>query len=324
MAARVFKNLYDTRWFAAIALLVVLFVPFDTVVVPHHLQSTLLQHVGVQHWFDYNPGVIGRIGLVLMTLLLCASFHILLSVNKIIPSKNFVGLLYTAILVAVWLPIFASFSDIFTGGFIVLGMYNLFHVEHAQNPILSIFNAAFCISLAVVLNLHALPFILLPFIALLLFRQALWNLWAAALAGLIIPQVLVSSVEFLLYDNISWLSMVFGFFADVELGVRHFVDFPIHWISMSPFLIIGLWGFLNRLGDKKIVIRKKSMLVFWMFSLAVILLFVNNAPLDILILFIALPSGFFIASSMKFLSERKLFIFLTDIGIITLIIFNFI
>jgi hypothetical protein len=221
-----------------------------------------------------------------------------------------------------WQPLFPGFINVISAALFFTAVYKMLSSEDAQMPILKVFDAAFFLSIAGIINLYLLPFMLLPFVALVLFRQSAWNLWAAAFTGLLLPHLFLAVIMLAVFDNIYYFSMYSTFFSSLDFNLNNFTEYPLHWICFSPVIFLSVFKMLTSLGDKKIIVRKKISLLIWTTVFSFFLLFIVEAPLTLLLLLILFPSGFYIASSLRFLAEKKLFILLTDISLPAVVIFN--
>lgn len=322
MIINLFKNLSDTRWFAAIAILLLMFIPFDYRFTNHDFSFTLLQDFKIESWFSTDPTLFLTIVIILFTILSASLFFFMLMGNKLIPSRNYSGLLFTIILIIVWHPDIISYSDLITLTFLLFGLFRVLNVEESANPQLAIFDSAFFICLACVLNVYLTPYILIPFLALLHFRVFYLRIWISALAGIFLPLFIVNSLAYVIHGSFSMFSMLAHIFNSIKPGIEHIIQHPFHWAVAGLVMIPAIFRTLSLSSEKKIITRKKTILLVWFFLFACVILFLDQAPPDIIIFLLAFPSGFFISSSFSFLSEKKLFSFLIDLVCIGLIVLN--
>ena len=70
--------------------------------------------------------------------------------------------------------------------------------------------------------------------------------------------------------------MISEFAHSVDLGVNVFINNPILWICLAPFIIMTVFKILASIKEKKIVIRKKTLILIWWVVLSFGLLFINN------------------------------------------------
>jgi hypothetical protein len=322
MIVKLFRNLADFRWLIALLLLSLMFVPFRFQTEPLDLNTSLLQKFSILKDTTNQTGLLTHITLYLIIILLASWFHKILIFHRFIPARNFLGLFYSILLLAIWQPLFPGFIHSISAAFFFLAIYNMLSSENSQMPILRVFDAAFLISIAGILNLYLLPFMILPFVALTLFRQSTWNLWAAALTGLLLPHLFLAVIMLAVDDNIVYFSVFSTFFSSLKLSLNNFTEYPLHWICFSPVIFLTVFRMLSSLGDKKIIVRKKIVLFMWTTFLSVIMLFIHNVPITLFLILIFFPLGFYIASSLRFLAVKKLFILLTDLSLPALIIYN--
>jgi len=319
---RLFKNLSDTRWFAAILLLFVLFIPFNYIFSLHEYSHTLLTNLHISSWFIYQQTPINTISIIVLTIAAAIFFHHVLINNKLTSAKNFTGLLFTVILIVVWHPILVSYLHFFTLALVLFGLFRLLFFDESPNPLLQIFDSAFLISLAVILNIFLIPLILLPFVALIHFRDFNLRTWVAAITGIILPILFLNTADYLLNDQITFFTLISDSLALISTSFIHLKAYPYHWIGAGLVVVPAIIKTLSKTREKKIAIRKQTTLLIWFFILSFSISLFENAPIDIIIYLIAFPAGFFISSSLYFLHEKKLFAILIDLGCIALIVFH--
>lgn len=172
------------------------------------------------------------------------------------------------------------------------------------------------------LNVFFIPFLILPFVALLLFRLFDWRLIASAITGIILPHFFLMSMYFLFHDKTFYPELFTQIFSGFKIGLNNFIAYPVHWISFAPVLLLTALKTFSSLGERKIIVRKKSVFLIWITVFSILLLFFENGSPQILILMIAFPLGYFIATSLLFLHEKRIFIFLTDIAIPAIIVYH--
>jgi hypothetical protein len=319
---RIFKNLSDTRWFTAIVILFLLFVPFNYTFTPHHISHTFLSIFSISSWFNYQPSPIINLSIIALVITTAIFFHHVLVIHKLTPARNFTGLLFTVILLVVWHPTLISFEDLFTLILLFLGLFRLLSFEESTNPLLQIFDSAFLICLSCIINIFLLPLILLPLITLVHFRNFHLRLWLAAFTGIILPVIFLNSFAYFLSGEITFFALVSDSLRLISIDITHLKTSPYHWIGTGLFIVPAIFRSLSQTREKKIAIRKKTILLIWFFLLTIVISLFDQAPVDIIIYLIAFSSGFFISSSLKFLYERKLFALLIDLGCIALIVYH--
>lgn len=322
MIINLFKNLSDTRWFAAIAILLIMFIPFDYHFTNHDFSFTLLQDFKIESWFSIDPTLFLSIVIILFTIFSATLFFFMLMRNKLIPSRNYTGLFYSIILIIVWHPDIISYSNLITLAFLQFGLFKALSMEESANPQLAIFDSSFIISIACVLNVYLTPYILIPFLALLHFRVFHLRIWTSAFVGIFLPLLIINSLAYFIHGSFSLFTMLAEIFNSIKPGIAHIIQHPIHWAVAGLVMIPAIIRTLSLSSEKKIVIRKKTILLVWFFLFACTLLFLDQAPPDITIYLLAFPAGFFISSSFVFLSEKKLFSFIIDLVCIGLIVLN--
>ncbi len=322
MLIKLFRDISDIRWLSSLLVVILLFVPFRFVTEQHHYSNSFLQYFDFFAQMDYKSSLAFIITSVLIVVFLLFVFNHSLIINKLIPLKNYSGVLFSVVFLVVWKPVFASFSDIFTTSLLLVSVYNLFRAENSEKDVLRYYDSAFIISVAIIFNIYLFPFIILPVIAQLLFRQINPKIIVSTLTGFLLPHIFLTAFYFAIHNTFPYGKMLSDFFSSIQISFDVFLDYPVHWICFTPILILVLFRALNRLPDKKISIRKKTLLLFWVLVLSVILLALKNVPLDLMLLIIAFPLGFFIADSFYDLFSKRVFRILADIGFVVLVFYN--
>lgn len=322
MVIKLFKNLADYRWLFAFGLMVMMFVPFNFPIHSTFPAVSLLKNFeipGDPSFFQTKPG---SMALVLLFIIFASFFHQMLISNKLLTARNFTGLFYTVAIMALWYPVWPSLYDMLTAGFLFLGIFNMFASEDSKQPLLRAFDASFLISISCILNIYLLPFMLLPFFALFFFRQFTWRLWASSFTGLILPHLFLMSAYFLVFGKTCYALMVEEIFGNAVISADKFTGFPIYWAICTPIIGIAVFRTMSTLGDKKIIVRKKTVLMTWIILFSMILLLFKDVSISLLLMIVSFPSGFFMASSMRRLQEKRLMIFITDVAFLSIVFFH--
>jgi len=322
MIVQLFKNLADFKWIAAFLIMIAMFLPFDFNVSSAFESFSLLQKFQFFDFLNVNQSILLSILSASLIVLFLSLFHYMLMIHKLISSRNFLGVLYSLLFIVLWLPDITDVYGIISVGLFYLSIYYIFTAEDSSMPLLRIFDASFLISLSCMLNVFFIPFLILPFVALLLFRLFDWRLIASAITGIILPHFFLMSMYFLFHDKTFYPELFTQIFSGFKIGLNNFIAYPVHWISFAPVLLLTALKTFSSLGERKIIVRKKSVFLIWITVFSILLLFFENGSPQILILMIAFPLGYFIATSLLFLHEKRIFIFLTDIAIPAIIVYH--
>jgi len=170
----------------------------------------------------------------------------------------------------------------------------LFKVAESKEPILLTFNTSFILGIAALFYLPALLFILLLWIALMVFRVSQWRNYAVSLVGILLPFIFVftwyfwndqtpeayslflSSLEFHLPDTTNYS------FSDIGIA-----------IILLLFTLVAVTKTSNSLMEKNINIR--HILRITMYYLAFVLaLFFSESSADSLLM--SVPASLLLAS----------------------------
>ncbi len=323
MIVSLFRNLVDFKWLLAAFILFALFLPMNSAINNGVSESALLLNDTTNAIFLFRNTFIAGLISAVFIILLAVIFNFTLISHKIVPGRNFLGLMYAIILMSLWLRVLPGIAELIPVLLIILAVMPVFSSEGSAQPQLRIFDASFIISIACLFSLTFLPFILVPFVALVLFRQVSWKLWVSALTGICIPQVFLITGLFVFSDNMFYFQKFSDFFNSMNFTVINFTSFPFHWYVFGPVLVFSLFRTINMLGEKKIIVRKKMILLIWLLLISVLLLFFSQVHFKSLILFISILSGFFISGSLQFLYEKRLFALLTDLSVPAIVFSHF-
>jgi len=140
---------------------------------------------------------------------------------------------------------------------------------------------------------------------------------------MVIPHMFLISGLFVFSGNEDYFKKFAAFFSSLQFSAVHFTSYPYHWFILGPVMIITLFRTMTFLGEKKIIVRKKMILLVWFLVISMLLLFFRDAPFGNILLLISMIFGFFMTVSMRFLQEKRFFILLTDLSVPALILSRF-
>ncbi len=321
MTVKLFKNLYNERWIPAIIIMFLMLFCLHCKEIPEQFSNFLLKdHI------SFNLLLSSRLLLnvsIVFIVVYIVFFYAILNSNKLLQYKNYTGLLYTTMLISVWRPGILSYSDIISLMLLLYFIHNLFKSEKDSQPIMRMFDSAFYISTATIIELSLFPYIILLFVCLLVFRQSDWRLWASTFIGLLLPHVFFGPVYYFIFDNVYYLNILSDFFLNLNISYLNYTNNYIFWIGISPFALLAVIRIATTISEKNIIERKKILILFWILFISIFSLFSEKSSVNTSVLLVVSVIGFMLENSVKFLKEKKFFVILTDVGILTIIAFNF-
>ncbi len=315
MLTKLFKNLADYRWLIAFGVMLLFFLPFDFTFYSTFPAGSLLKyyHIADDFFLFQNKAIF--LLLTLAIIIFASLFHQMLIANKLLPTRHYLSLFYTVLIIALWYPVIPTFYDLLTAGFLFLGINSIFASENSGQPLIRVFDATFLISISCVLNIYLFPFLLLPFLALFFFRQFSWQFWASALTGIIVPHFFLMSANFFFFEKIFYADFFYNVIDHFQISLDKYTKFPFAWAITSPLFLISTFRIISSLGEKKIIVRKKTVLLLWVIFFALLLFLISDIPVSLLILIIAMPFGYFISFTLRRVQEKRLLIILTDLSV---------
>lgn len=181
-------------------------------------------------------------------------------------------------------------------------LQSLFKVSESKEPIPLVFNASFVLGVASLFYLPALLFILLLWVALMVFRVSQWRNFIVSLVGLVLPFVFAFTWYFWNDETAEAYTLLLSSLA------FHLPDtltlLPGDWamaIILLIFILVSLIKTSNRLMEKNINIRQILTVTMYYLSIAfaLVLFFSKNSANSLLL---SIPASLLLASVF---SENK-------------------
>lgn len=204
------------------------------------------------------------------------------SLNQIIKDKD-ISPQNSYIPVFLYVLFVSSFGDLLVlnpvliaNTVILVSLNKIFNFYENEN-ILTVFNVATFISIA---SIFYFPFALMLFLILIsigVYRLLHWRIFVVSIMGFLLPYV--------------FLFCYYFWFEQVELFVKYFIQFDItftfeiislqkEFLYVSMFLlllvIVSIFKILLEQQEKKIKIRKRYVILIWMFLLSIGSLFISK------------------------------------------------
>lgn len=204
---------------------------------------------------------------------------------------------------ALFLPLLASYSpalQLFHPGLPALlllsgGLYYLLRGFDKYDQTKELFSGSLLISLAILFHLPALPFALLPFITLMVYRVFDWRQWMAALAGLLTPVLYLSVLSWFFYGTLPFQSYA-SIILSPSIPVVENWGWPlvIFWSFTALLLLRMLGSILYHSGERVISFRKRQLVLLWFLLLSQAGLFFSGSSLLYHSILIFVPFSFYL------------------------------
>lgn len=188
--------------------------------------------------------------------------HILLSSNDLVPRDSFIdGIIYLVCMS--WNPSLLFFHPAIPAGlFILLALYMLMKMYGQSEPYQYVFTAAFSVSIASLIYLPALYFMIGLWISLLTFRIASWREWFITIIGLMVPFLYVISYYFWIGAlQEGWQQIVAALRFQKSEGYTMTVAEIVFLVTAILMMAIATIATLNAIQDKLISIRRKTWVI---------------------------------------------------------------
>lgn len=322
MILRLFRNIDDYRWFAAVFVLLVLFIPFNYVIELPGIEHHLLNYLIGDNLFIVGSGVFLKLLTIMIIVITAAFFQGMLVDFKIIPSRNYTGLFFGVLFFVIWHPTLPLLTDILSAGLLLLSLFNIFTSEESERPNMRMFDAYFLLSLATIVNFAVVIYLFIPVIAMLILRHYTIRIWVAAFVGLLLPYLFL-----FMYDYVSNDSQIFPvLLSDITNGFNLTLSqINDNKVLNGVFLSLTIFSMLfalSKLKEKKIHIRKKTIILMWIVLFSMVLLFVNIGSVGFSICLISFILGFLFSFAFSKLLEKRLVSVLTDVGVIVIVVWQ--
>ncbi len=202
----------------------------------------------------------------------------------------------------------------------------LFKAYHEVEPVELVYSAGFFISLASFFYLPAILLYGFLLICFLLYRSMKWREWVSSLIGLATPFIFLIVVYFLI-DQLpalmemysDYLSQLIFSFHDIQaVSLPYFIMIGL----VGLFALLGFWDTVKHMSEKTVELRKKTIVLQWLFFWIVITMgFSGNFQLyhiGLISICLALfVTNFYLNLKKSFLFQLLLWLFILAIFVNT-------
>ena len=198
-------------------------------------------------------------------------------------------------------------AAVLTNFLMLFFLYFLFKVSEAKEPIPLAFNTSFILGIAALFYLPALLFILLLWVALMVFRVSQWRSYAVSLVGFLLPFVFAFTWYFWNdQTHEAWSLLLFSLeFHLPEAANYSLSDFGMA-IILLLFIVVALIKTNNSLMEKNINIRHilRITMYYLAFAFVLVLFFSDSSSAGLLL---SIPASLLLASVFSESKNTKWF-----------------
>lgn len=183
---------------------------------------------------------------------------------------------------------------------IIWGLDFLFRINRQDPALSNIFMASFFFGSASVFEPLLAPVLILPWLALAVFRSFIWREYFLTIIGAGLPWLYFAALFFTLTGR-------FAPTPEIEEAAAHDVFFTSSMILLLCFLVLlflySIWRYLTILTTQLLVIKKRSRLLFHLSWMSIIALVLGWWVKDNIVLMLNIPLAIIIA--VQFLNDRS-------------------
>lgn len=241
--------------------------------------------------------------------------------HSLIPRNTFIGALVYIVLMSYSNQLLHFYPFIIASFFVIAIMDIMLKIDENEEGSNFIFKAGFLTGLASLFYFPSIILLIFIWSGLLAHRIPHWRHWILPIVGIFTPYLFLFTIYFWYDTSIENLNYYLSYFSEIKL----FISTPDNIVKIISALLIfliilSILRVMRRLSGKRIMIRKKITIIFFLFLSSILVLFLDNdLALNTCIIYI--PSAIFI--SIYFSALKKLF--LTDLIftlLVILIIYN--
>jgi len=234
---------------------------------------------------------------VLSTAIIAVSAHQLNNVynrNSFYSKATFLpGLIYVLCIFSMGIIHFTP--EILGHLFVIIGLGQLLKLRRQDPAKAIIFSSSVMFGLAAVLTPLHIGLIILPWLALSIFRPFVWREWFMVLIGMILPIIYYLSFEYLSLNKLEFLKI------PDNSHLNGLTDDFFNWISLGIFGLIVIGSLFKYLQISRTEINRfklQSQVVFHLLWLSIAAFVLAWIFYNTYYLYAAIPLGIFIATSI--------------------------
>lgn len=256
---------------------------------------------------DENPWVMTFIAFCLLALA-AILINVIMIRNELAPNNSLIPALVFITLMSHAPSLLTLYPELIAIVFILLSIDRIMQCFGESDILVinNILSASILISLASLSYLPAIIFILLIWISMFIFRQLSIRIWAISFIGLSLPYTYYIAYNYI-FDKpqdiyITWLR----FFIDIKPIT---IDYPdptyVIWGLITVFAIIAIFHTLTHLNERNVNIRRKVMVIVWLFIISLPISLFGHADFLASQSFLFIPLAIFISGYMGTVKTKK-------------------
>ncbi len=185
-------------------------------------------------------------------------------------------------------------------GLVVFGIGFIFRINRQDSALSSVFMASFFLGTSTVFEPMLFPAVVLPWVALAVFRAFNWREWVALIVGVGVPWLYHYGMYYTLTGNLEILTETFALaYGRIQISPEK--------ISLMTFMflmiVFSIWKFLIIQKSQLLAFKKRSRLLFHLVWLALISFILGWYFYDSMIITVIIP--FSIIVSVQMLNSNK-------------------
>ena len=220
------------------------------------------------HWFSGIPYLAMLLGF-LIVLFEAIWLNKIFSTHDLIRHNSSLAAFLFLLFISCFPPFLTLTPINLTIPFLLYILNALFKAYNETESVELVYSAGFFVALA---SLFYLPAILLYgflLICFIVYRSFQWREWVSSIIGLVTPFLFLFVYYFLIDQLPSLIEMYGAYFSQLQFSLQLFQVISLLYIIMlgliGLFAIFGLWDTLTRMSEKTVELRKKTIVVLWMF-----------------------------------------------------------
>ncbi|HRY98131.1 MAG TPA: hypothetical protein P5550_03650 [Bacteroidales bacterium] len=259
-----------------------------------HPQLSLLCAV-----FDnFNLWLGGLPARILALLLLLGSGFLLtlsLSANHLIARQTYFPALILPLFASYSLPLQVFHMVIPALVLLIASLHFLLTAYEKADMTKDLFTAGMFTSLAALIYFPAIAFGLLPFLALLIYRNFDWRQWGATFAGLFAPLLYLFSTAYFLYGGMHIREFLHAIEPDLRVSLpSHHWTMYIFWGLQAVLLLRALASVVWHAQERVISYRKRNLIMMWFLFISQLSLFLAGPAIGFHSILIFIPVSFYL------------------------------
>ncbi len=208
--------------------------------------------------------------------------------------------------------------------FLIISIERLFKCYGNTKSYYEILSASLSISLASLFFFPSITFLILIYVMLISFSLTNWRLWIIPIIGILLPYLYVLVYYFLTDQFVENFESFELYWASLDVNALNplIIKHLGHGIVLILFFIAALY-YISHIQEKNIIIRKKMVLVVFLFLISILLSIFNFGTFDFLFIIFALPLSVFISFYLGDIKIRMFHEYFMYLIILVIVLINY-